>query len=913
MDVTPRLASVYAKLQAGQFLVGLEELRKLYDSKRQQDRLLMGEFLLRIGKWQESEALIRSVADNRSSQPPLVARALELLAHHSRLRGGDLPDPLKLLERSLELATKHAVIGQICRAQIGLLWIKADVLGNEALGSLPSEAGWNVMRSGDPHLFLWLHLRFAEIEAKKGNFTQAERHLQLTSSLLSQHHDLWADARLHLLRSVFAELSEDLQSAVAHIKRAIELARESGTIFEQAAALSNLGYLSILGTKYDEAHGYLSEARDLAIELPLLRTAIFDSLAIIELQNDRFDESESYLRQAEVSGQGTRYADIEKNLTVIRLLRRRGELERALGLASESIRLADERRIAILVVKFRVLQADLLLDLDRTDEARNIIRKIDTTKIAASLALLAEVERLTGRVSARTGVPAIARTQFERAKRIFSTLGQVLSHDDVEAQAARDLSRCGSGSIDQIDQTSAHSSSVEQFVSSVRLVQFARNPILLGKEAMLIAQALGATRVALLSTDGGQRRVLVDHQDWPTAGISLPSANIIRIGLGSRDLNTYEFVVESGRDDSVAERLSPILELMAHAVELHEARQARSELTSIWPADGVLPDSGPLFYGEKMRELRKQALRLAPTDLKVLITGETGVGKEVVARLIHDASKRAGKNFEAVNCASVPRELFEAHLFGHRKGAFTGAVADQPGVIRGNDGGTIFFDEIGELSVEMQVKLLRVLDTSHVHPIGAPNAIPVDFRAVAATNANLHELIEQKRFREDLFYRLNVATLRVPPLRERREEILPFVDHFLAVFCTRHNRPLLRVSDEAKEYLVLYNWPGNIRQLRNEVERLCGMIEVNDVVRPKHLTAAIVRARKERRDAAVEAGPNEALINIDQPLASAYAEIDRHAIVAALKKDPSNLEAVSKRLGVTRKGLYNKRLRFGML
>jgi DNA-binding NtrC family response regulator len=314
-----------------------------------------------------------------------------------------------------------------------------------------------------------------------------------------------------------------------------------------------------------------------------------------------------------------------------------------------------------------------------------------------------------------------------------------------------------------------------------------------------------------------------------------------------------------------------------------------------------------------MRELRRQALRLAPTDLKVLITGETGVGKEVVARLIHDASKRAGKNFEAVNCASVPRELFEAHLFGHRKGAFTGAVADQPGVIRGNDGGTIFFDEIGELSVEMQIKLLRVLDTNHVHPIGAPNAIPVDFRVIAATNANLAELIEQKRFREDLFYRLNVATLRVPSLRERREEILPFVDHFLAMFCARNKRPLLRISDEAKEYLVLYKWPGNIRELRNEMERLCGMLEVNDVVRPKHLAMVIVRARKERREEALEAGPNEVLINIDQPLESAYAELDRQAIMATLKKIPDNLEAASKRLGITRKALYNKRLRYGML
>jgi hydrogenase-4 transcriptional activator len=320
-----------------------------------------------------------------------------------------------------------------------------------------------------------------------------------------------------------------------------------------------------------------------------------------------------------------------------------------------------------------------------------------------------------------------------------------------------------------------------------------------------------------------------------------------------------------------------------------------------------------VFYSEKMRELRKQALRLAPTDLKVLVTGETGVGKEVVARLIHDASKRAGKSFEAVNCASVPKELFEAHLFGYRKGAFTGAVAEQPGVIRGNDGGTIFFDEIGELSLDMQVKLLRVLDTSHVHPLGSPKAVPVDFRVVAATNANLHEMIEEKRFREDLFYRLNVATLRVPPLRERREEIMPFVEHFLAVFCAKNNRPLLRVSDEAKEYLLLYNWPGNIRELRNEVERLCGMVEVNDVVRPKHLASAIFHARKERMAIARENGPDEVLINIDQSLESAYDEIARHAILAALKRDGGNLEIAAQRLGLTRKGLYNKRVRFGML
>jgi DNA-binding NtrC family response regulator len=769
------------------------------------------------------------------------------------------------------------------------------------------------MRSGDPHLFLWLHLRFAEIEAKKGNFTQAERHLQLTSSLLTQHTDLWAESRLNLLRSVFAELSSDLRAAKNYIQRALELAQESGTIFEQAAALSNLGHLSILGAKYEQASEYLREARDLAIELPLLRTAIFDSLATIALHDERFDESESYLQQAEVSGQGTRYADIEKNLTTIRLLRKRGRLDRAVELASESVSIAEARRALVLSIKFRILHADVLLDAGRTDEAKSIIREIDTAQIGASLVLLAEHERLNGRVSARSGVPTLAKTHFDRAERIFSTLGQVASRNNAQLEADKELRRCSLKTSAQTDTVCSQDSIAEQFVSSVRLVQFARNPILLGKEAIQIAESLGATRIALLATDSKGRRALVEHRDWPTAALSLAQTKTKTIGLGSHNQTVYQLVIETGLDGSIDGRLSPITEFISHAVELHEARIERGERASIWPAEGVLPESGPVFYSEKMRELRRQAVRLAPTDLKVLITGETGVGKEVVARLIHDASKRAGKSFEAVNCASVPKELFEAHLFGYRKGAFTGAVAEQPGVIRGNDGGTIFFDEIGELSLDMQVKLLRVLDTSHVHPLGSPNAITVDFRAIAATNANLHEMIEQRRFREDLFYRLNVATLRVPPLRERREEILPFVDHFLGVFCTKNSRPLLRLSDEAKEYLVLYNWPGNIRELRNEIERLCGMVEVNDVVRPKHLSAAICRARHERLIAAQAAGPDEVLINIDQPLANAYDEIARHAIQAAVKRNHDNLELAAKRLGLTRKGLYNKRLRFGML
>ena len=242
-----------------------------------------------------------------------------------------------------------------------------------------------------------------------------------------------------------------------------------------------------------------------------------------------------------------------------------------------------------------------------------------------------------------------------------------------------------------------------------------------------------------------------------------------------------------------------------------------------------------------MREVMALAKRIANANVSVLITGESGTGKEVIARAIHTHSSRAQKPFIPFNCAAVPRDLLESQLFGHRRGAFTGADRDNPGVIRSARDGTLFLDEIGEMSLELQPKLLRFLESGEICPLGESTPFVVNVRVVAATNSNLEGLVKDGRFREDLFYRLNVIRLSLKPLRERRDEIPTLINHFLMRAAEEFRKSHLRMAEETMERLVLYAWPGNVRQLQNEIRRMVALAEPGTVLRPDVLSSDIVK------------------------------------------------------------------------
>jgi transcriptional regulator with PAS, ATPase and Fis domain len=348
--------------------------------------------------------------------------------------------------------------------------------------------------------------------------------------------------------------------------------------------------------------------------------------------------------------------------------------------------------------------------------------------------------------------------------------------------------------------------------------------------------------------------------------------------------------------------------LLSTVHEIERARAEREQALTLWPIEETPLEEGQTVVGGRMRELMTFAKRIATTNVSVLITGESGTGKEILARAVHNYSDSADKPFIPFNCAAIPREMLESQLFGHRRGAFTSADRDNPGVIRTARGGTLFLDEIGELSLDLQPKLLRFLESGEICPLGDATPFTVNVRVIAATNAKLEQAVKDGRFREDLFYRLNVVRLQIPPLRERRDEIPALVHQFLANAAAEYRKGHLRIAEDTMEQMLLFPWPGNIRQLHNEIRRMVALAEPGAVLTPDVLSAEIANARP----APVPRPHGVGTPPIGEKLQTALNRVEFEMIKVALRDHNGKVDAAAKALGISRKGLYLKRQRLGL-
>lgn len=344
---------------------------------------------------------------------------------------------------------------------------------------------------------------------------------------------------------------------------------------------------------------------------------------------------------------------------------------------------------------------------------------------------------------------------------------------------------------------------------------------------------------------------------------------------------------------------------------LRLAEERRSGGTATRPdASGnrLIGDSGA------MAQVRSTIAKLARNQAPVYIAGESGVGKELVARLIHEQGPRAGGPFVPVNCGAIPSELMESEFFGHRKGSFTGAGADKEGLFQAAQGGTLFLDEVAELPLHMQVKLLRAIQEKAVRPIGGRDEIPVDVRILSATHKNLGELVEQGQFRQDLFYRINVIELRVPPLRERRGDVPQLAQFILAALAAKSGEPVGRLSLAAQQALAAYDFPGNVRELENILERAMAMCD-GDTIEPDDL---MLPQRSARADTdAANAGTHEhgaprSASSADGGLDDYISNLERSAIVKALEESRYNKTAAARKLGITFRALRYKLKKLGI-
>lgn len=308
----------------------------------------------------------------------------------------------------------------------------------------------------------------------------------------------------------------------------------------------------------------------------------------------------------------------------------------------------------------------------------------------------------------------------------------------------------------------------------------------------------------------------------------------------------------------------------------------------------------------QMQDVFERMAILARTDASVLITGETGSGKDRIAEELHEASARAGRAFIKVNCGALPEALLESELFGHRRGAFTGAVKDHPGMFRLADHGTLFLTEIGDLSLSLQVKLLSVLDDSRFYPVGSSSAVTVDVRLIAATHRDLRREVAEGRFREDLFFRLNVLQLRVPPLRERAGDVRLLLDHFLRNSVRLNHSPVEGFDSEAMRRLVGYRWPGNVRELRNTVEygvNMCRGTRIGCGDLPDYLFQPL-----EVRGAGASVGPPPVVLPALAPVtpATGWAELEQQRILNALQQAGGRRGRAAELLGMGRTTLWRK-------
>jgi two-component system nitrogen regulation response regulator NtrX len=365
---------------------------------------------------------------------------------------------------------------------------------------------------------------------------------------------------------------------------------------------------------------------------------------------------------------------------------------------------------------------------------------------------------------------------------------------------------------------------------------------------------------------------------------------------GHASIETAVRATKLGAFDFIEKPLSleKVILVIKNALEVHrlgqENRRLREEL-----------GGRAQLYGDTvpMRALRQQITLTAPTNGRVLIFGESGTGKELVARALHAASLRSDRAFVEVNCAAIPEELIESELFGHSKGSFTGASENKVGKFEKADGGTLFLDEVGDMSLRTQSKVLRVLEEQRLEPVGSNQTISVDVRVIAATNKKLEDEILYGRFREDLFYRLNVIPVNLPPLRERIEDVPVLARHFMSEFAAAYGRKPKELGESAIGVMLRYAWPGNVRELRNLIERLM-IVVPQDRIEPLHLPAELFRASSRMAQQ-----PNATL----HEARDAY---EREFILRKLEENQWHMTRTAEALGLERSHLYRRMRSLGI-
>ncbi len=759
------------------------------------------------------------------------------------------------------------------------------------------------------------------------------------------------------------------QEGIDHLKKAITYYERTDHKTNAADGYNNLGINLILIGQWDRAQEALERALSLAKEVDERGAKvpmILDSLGELHMLRGDLDTAKEYLMQAVAlaTENGNKWYAGQALRTLGRCYVAREDPSAALTKAKEALALAEQigDRQAIceswLIAAEAHLQthefADSAAELQRVNEA--------TTDSATDLGFTGESHRLSGMLNMAEGDAGAAAQHFGSSVSIFDMLGDryraARAHLELgraytkilPERAGEHLSRALNTFRElgaRIDlaraeeelkvlarvtpERSPEQSALTQLLTLRLAEAVASRELLLRELAAVMRQETGAQRV--LITERGEHqepRVVVAMGCTPADSITL-AGELNQLGdEAERQKYARKHDVElillkssnaapallylAPRNHSTLPKgiaIEPLLRVVELGMDVCALRAGANKSGGHENADELAGTSlmpGFIHSSPAMTQLVEEVHKIRSSDVTVLVTGESGTGKELVARAIHAISSRRAKVFVPFNCTAVPKELSEGYLFGYRRGAFTGAVSDSQGVIRTAAGGTLFLDEVGDLPLDVQPKLLRFLQEGEIQPLGEQRPSKVDVRIIAATNTDLEDMVAQGRFREDLYYRLNVIRLRVPPLRERRSEIPTIVNYYINHYSAKFGRKDIQITPQAVDLLMVSDWPGNVRQLCNEIQRTVARAEDGAVITPEQLSPELQRTSSPTTPSAasIAAMPSSSNLQSTGTLAEALAEVERRMIADALRRHGGNISRAARELGLTRRGLYLK-------
>jgi DNA-binding NtrC family response regulator/tetratricopeptide (TPR) repeat protein len=931
-------------VDAGRFADALRAISSLPRMGRENPSLetLRAELLQATGADEEAIALAQHVLQRRPLDPSLAARCHIALAEVDR-NAGRTDSAIELFHVALQEAQAATDLRSYCWAQLRLLIALAEGPGLESATAYLPKVRRDIARLGDRLTTTALHLYVAHIEAQRGLFDNAREHIRIGRSLLADQKHCYFQGLAANSASCIAFSIADTSSAEIETQEALRQSARSGHAPIYRAAITNLGHLELSRGRFSDSLRIFHKAIRISPPGGPARAGITDGLAQLSLARGDLAEAERILATARVwtpdSPKGTWYYGLWTSVTRGKLLLKQDRCDEAAAMLSAAVAGASELADPLLTAVLRLLLVEAEARGGRVKSAGGILAGTFAAEWPSTLELLAEFGRVVGRALSADGSAGAGRAWFERGGRALASVGHrtALANlaDGYADAVARERGMLPAPAappvpidclpppprrvvhrLDACTPLVAPADDLEAvaFERAASIVDAGAFPAVVGHELMAaLLETRAVPAAALLAARTGRGREILS---WFGAGWTGATA------LAAQPPRLIELGQWQGRDYAIAVvvptevgRLVTLLALEQLAGAARFQRKARNderERVALWPIEPDSAGDEVIACSAEMLSVVARARHVGALTVTVLITGETGTGKEMIARLVHAASPRAGKPFVPFNCTSVPRDLMDSQLFGHRRGAFTGATADHPGVVRAAAGGTLYLDEIGDLSLDVQPKLLRFLEANEIQPLGDTRPQKVDVRIVATTNRNLDELVAEGAFRSDLFYRLAVVPIHLPPLRERREEVPPLAEHFLNRAASEFNKERLHLAEETMEYLVLYRWPGNVRQLANEMRRLAAMAEPGAVLMPEHLDPAIRAGRRTVAAQVPNLEPTELVVRLDQPHAALIEHAERAQIRYAMQKCGGRVEDAAALLGLSRKGLYLKRQRLGL-